>query len=242
MAAEKTAENVYHGELYETRGPAFNAIPFSPAAVTRSVVGEGTLTFTDANNGAFRYRVNGLEQTKNLTRQVFGPLPTCRWGALSNLALAGNFQDLWWAAPAGVEAGWGVNFAHQGNTIFATWFTYDFDGTPLWLSATALRTATSTAGDPSDVYGYGVVTSASNMAPETYSGALVRTRGPAFSAVPFNPLAVTRAEVGTLTITFADGNSAAFRYQLTLGNPPVSVDQTKAITRQVFRTPGTACQ
>lgn len=35
-------------------------------------------------------------------------------------------------APAGAESGWGVNFTHQGDTIFATWFTYD-DGTPLWL-------------------------------------------------------------------------------------------------------------
>ena len=23
------------------------------------------------------------------------------------------------------ESGWGINFAHQGDVVFATWFTYD---------------------------------------------------------------------------------------------------------------------
>ena len=36
-----------------------------------------------------------------------------------------NFQGLWWNAPAGSESGWGINFAHQGDVIFATWFTHD---------------------------------------------------------------------------------------------------------------------
>ena len=47
--------------------------------------------------------------------------------SLTDLSLAYNYQDLWWAAPAGSEAGWGVNLTHQGDTIFATWFTYDLD-------------------------------------------------------------------------------------------------------------------
>ncbi|MGC1818702.1 MAG: S8 family peptidase, partial [Casimicrobiaceae bacterium] len=40
-------------------------------------------------------------------------------------AAAPNYQGLWWASPAGSESGWGINFAHQGDVIFATWFTYD---------------------------------------------------------------------------------------------------------------------
>ncbi|MET0683613.1 MAG: S8 family serine peptidase, partial [Casimicrobiaceae bacterium] len=39
-----------------------------------------------------------------------------------------NFQGMWWNAPAGSEAGWGINFAHQGEVIFATWFTHDLNG------------------------------------------------------------------------------------------------------------------
>jgi subtilisin family serine protease len=220
MTAEKTGTNTYAGKLYETRGPAFNAVPFSSSLVQVIEVGDGTLTFSDVNNGTFRYTVNGITQTKTLVRQVFGTVPVCTWGAQSNLALGTNFQDLWWAAPPpGVESGWGVNFTHQGDIIFATWFTYDFDGKPLWLSATVRKGA---AG--------------------VYSGAIYRTTGPAFSAQPWNKATVTVAQVGDLTITFANGNAATFHYTLSLGTPPVAVDQTKSIERQVFRTPGTVCR
>ena len=50
-----------------------------------------------------------------------------------------NYQGLWWNAPAWSESGWGINFAHQGSDIFATWFTYGADGSPLWQSATAVK-------------------------------------------------------------------------------------------------------
>jgi len=33
---------------------------------------------------------------------------------------ASNYQGLWWNAPAGSESGWGINFAHQSDIIFAT--------------------------------------------------------------------------------------------------------------------------
>jgi hypothetical protein len=219
MTASKIAEGVYRGTLNRTAGPAFNAQPFNPALVTVTAVGEGTLTFTDANTGSFAYTVNGITQTKSLTRQVFGALPTCVFGAQPNLALATNFQDLWYAAPAESEAGWGVNFTHQGDTIFATWFTYDFDNAPLWLSGTAQRSA-----------------------PGVYTGTLNRTTGPAFSAQPWNKANVGFTQVGTYTLSFANGNSGSFAHSLALGTPPQTVTQTKAITRQVFRTPGTVCQ
>jgi len=220
MTAEKTGANTYAGKFYETRGPALNAVPFTSSLVQVIEVGDGTLTFSDVNNGTLRYTVNGITQTKTLVRQVFGTVPVCTFGAQSNLGLATNFQDLWWAAPPpGVESGWGVNFTHQGDIIFATWFTYDFDGKPLWLSATVRKGASG-----------------------VYTGAIYRTTGPAFSAQPWNKATVTLAQVGDLTITFANGNAATFRYTLALGNPPVAVDQTKQVTRQVFRTPGTACQ
>ena len=45
---------------------------------------------------------------------------------------AENYQGLWWNA---AESGWGINFAHQGDVIFATWFTYRDDGKPWWLIA-----------------------------------------------------------------------------------------------------------
>ena len=212
MTAPLIAGNVYSGTLYETHGPPFNAIPFNPALVIPTPVGTGTLTFADTSNGTFAYTVNGVTQTKSITRQVFGPLPSCIFGKQSNLAAATNYQDLWWNAPAGSESGWGINFAHQGNTIFATWFTYNLDGTPLWLSVTSPRTA-----------------------PTTFSGTLYRTTGPSFNTVPFNPANVVLTPIGTATFTFADGNHATFAYTVN------GVSQTKQITRQVFQAPGTVC-
>ena len=218
MTAPRVGPNTYSGFLYTTTGPAFNAVPFSPAQVVGTGVGSGTLNFTDANNGSFSYTVNGITQIKAITRQVFGPLPSCAT-ASGGLAAATNYQDLWWAAPAGVEAGWGINLTHQGDTIFATWFTYDFDGSPLWLSVTAPKTA-----------------------PGVYTGTLYRTTGPAFSAVPFNPNLVGRTAVGTATFSFSDGNTGTFNYNVDLNDGINKANQTKQITRQVFRTPSTVCQ
>jgi len=222
MTANKTASNVYGGSLLQvTTGPAFDAVPFppvgSPGGATGSSVGSATLTFTDANNGTFAYTVNGIAQTKAITRQQFGPMPTCTFGTQMNLALATNYTDLWWATPAGSEAGWGINLTHQGDSIFATWFTYDHDHTPMWLVVTAPKTQTG-----------------------TYAGTLLRTRGPPFNAVPFPPVGapggVTGSNVGTATFTFTDGNNASFAYTVN------GVSQTKAITREVFQVPGTTCQ
>jgi serine protease len=213
MTANASAANVFSGTLYRTQGPAFSAVPFNSGAVTATPVGTGTLTFTDANDGTFAYTVNGVSQKKAITRQVFGALPACTFGAQTDLSLATNYQDLWWATPAGSESGWGVNLTQQGDTIFATWFTYDTDGSPLWLSATASRTGSS-----------------------TFSGTLYRTSGPAFSAVPFDPSRVTRTPVGTLSLAFANGDAATFAYTVN------GVSQAKAIARQVFRAPGTICR
>jgi hypothetical protein len=174
------------------------------------------LTFTDGNNGAFAYTVNGISQTKPITRLLFGTLPTCTWGALANLALATNYQDVWWAT-GGAESGWGVNFAQQGDVIFATLFSYDFAGAALPLSATLTR-----------------------VGPGIYSGSLIKTSGPAFSAVPFDPAAVTRTVVGTATVAFANGNAATFSFQVS--DAGKTTTQTKSIERLVFRPPGTVCQ
>jgi hypothetical protein len=205
--------NVYAGTLYTTAGPPFNAVPFNPALVVPTAVGTGKLTFTDSDNGTFAYTVNGVSQVKSITREVFGPVPTCRFGIQADLAKATNYQDLWWNAPAGSESGWGINITHQGTTLFVTWFTYDLDGSPLWLSATAQKTGAA-----------------------TYSGNLVRTRGPAFNAVPWSPAGVTVTQVGTVTLSFADGNHATFAYTVN------GVSQAKQITREIFRAPGTVCQ
>ena len=214
MTANKVGANSYAGTLYETNGPAFNAVPFDSSRVTRKAVGSGTLSFSDSGPGTFAYTVNGAAQTKAITRQPFTrPVPACTFGGATDFASVTNYQDIWWSAPANSESGWGINLTHQGDIIFMVWFTYDLDGTPLWLSATLTK---STTGG--------------------FAGTLFRSRGPAFNAVPFDPAAVTRTSVGTASLTFADGNSGVFAYSVN------GVTQTKSITRQVFRNPGTVCR
>jgi len=208
----KTAPDTYSGALYRTTGPSFDASPFDPSRVVATQVGTATFAFGDADNGTFTYTVNGVTQSKPITRQLFSsPVPTCTEGG--SPGAAPNFQDLWWRAPAGSESGWGVNITHQGDILFATWFTYDASGKGMWL----------------------VMSNGNKVGTNTYSGALFRTTGPVFSASPWNGSQVVATQVGNATFTFSDANNGTFAY--TVG----SVAQTKPITRQEFGTPATVC-
>ena len=74
-----------------------------------------------------------------------------------------------------------------------------------------------------------------------YAGTVYRTTGPALSAMSGDKNQVVATPVGNLALDFTDGNHASFHYTLTLGTPPRTVDQTKQVTREVFRRPGTEC-
>jgi hypothetical protein len=218
LIANKRDGETFMGTLLRTSGPPFSADPFDPLRVTRAPMGNGTLSFSGADNGTFTYTIGGVARTKPITRQIFGPAPSCMWATQATLPMATNFQDMWWAAPGGVESGWGVNFTHQGDVIFATWYTYDFDGSALWLAGIAPKTA-----------------------PGNYAGTLYRTTGPPLGAEPFDPRAVNAAPVGTLRLRFDDGNAGIFAYTVALpGTAPVT--QTKSITRMVFREPVSICR
>ena len=130
-------------------------------------------------------------------------------------ALPFNVQALWWGSPAGSESGWGLNIAHQGDTLFATWFTYDTNRAGMWL-----------------VLSNGVKVNAN-----TYQGDLYRTTGTPFNlingAISVNlPLPT----VGTLSFTFLDGITADMRYTVN------GVTQTKRIQRQQFALPYSSCR
>ena len=126
-------------------------------------------------------------------------------GHVGSLAGAGgtSFQGLWWRAPPGSESGWGLFIAHEGDVIFAAWFTYDIDGRQMWLVASDAR---RTSGN-------------------TFIGRLQRTTGPAFGAVPWDPAGVARTDVGVVTLSFADADNATFSYTVN------GLTQAKPITR-----------
>jgi hypothetical protein len=198
----------FTGTLYKTSGSWFGAGSFS--AGTPDPVGTGTLTFTDSTHGSFDYTVNGTHQTKAITPQPIGPARTCTYSTTANLAGASNYQGLWWNAS---ESGWGINFAHAGSTIFATWFTFDANGAPTWY----------------------VTTMNNGGAGTTYTGQLFTETATPFGVTPF--VANQPIPAGSASVAFANGNSAAFSY--TIG----AVSKTKQLTHQPLVPPpaGTVC-
>ncbi len=219
MAASLSRLGTYTGTLYRSTGPSFDTSPFISSQVRTAAVGSATLTFTDINNATFAYTLSNVSQTKQITRQAFATLPTCTFNLYTDLTKATNYQDLWWAAPAGSEAGWGINLTHQDDTIFASWFTYGRDNSALWMVMAAELTA-----------------------PGVYVGSLYTGTGPPFFSVPFDPTQVTAVQAGTATLTFKDGANGTFSYSVQLAGMPRPVEQSKPITRQVFGPPGTVCQ
>jgi alpha-tubulin suppressor-like RCC1 family protein len=209
---KRTGESRWTGTLYETAGPAFTAVPWEPARVAATAVGSATFDFTDGDNGTFTHVVGGVSRTKAITRQVYAaPVPTCEVGG--STGASPSYQGLWWRT-GGAESGWGLNITHQGDTLFATWFTYDASGRRTWL----------------------VISSATRSGPGTYSGTLYRTAGPAYDAAAWNPGAVVATAVGTGILSFTDADTGAFTYTLD------GITQSKPIGRQIFSSPTTACR
>jgi hypothetical protein len=199
----KTGDSTYSGPLYRTTGPAFSAIPWDQSQVVATPVGTATFTFSDPNNGTFAYTVNSVTQSKPIAREIFAsPAPTCIAGSAPS---ATNFQDLWWHSPDNSESGWGINITHQGDILFATWFTYDANGKGLWL----------------------VMSNGAKTAPGSYTGALYRTTGTPFSA-PWDPSQFAFTQAGTATFAFTDASNGTFTYSVD------GIAQSKAITREVF--------
>jgi hypothetical protein len=206
--------HTYVGDLYRATGPSYDAATFDSNAVRQTAVGMVTLRFADAANGRFWYTVDGVSGSKEITRYVYSVPPTCGWEGQVSAGATPNYQDLWWRSPSGSESGWGVNVAHQGDILFATWFTYDAAGHGIWF----------------------VMSRGEKVAPNRYSGKLYRASGPSFSASPWNESQVRSTEVGSATFAFSDAANGTFT--TTVGG----VTQAKPITRFVFAAPATICR
>jgi len=118
----------------------------------------------------------------------------------SATAFGTDHSDLWWITS---ESGWGVQFVQRGSIIFITLFVYDAANNPTWYTAT--------------------LTYAGNL---VWSGDLIATNGPWFGAVPFDPGAVTRRKVGTMTWAAIDVNDGTLTYSVD------GVNAIKRLTRQ----------
>jgi hypothetical protein len=123
-----------------------------------------------------------------------------------------NYTSMWWNS---AESGWGFNVNHQGDTLFATLFTYDASGNPLWL------VMSNGARPPGGA---------------AFTGALYRTTGPAFNAEPFTPITGANVtQVGTMMVTFTGPSSATLTYSVN------GIVVTKAIEKEVFGAAAANC-
>jgi hypothetical protein len=188
-------------------------------------VGTATLAFSDVDHGTFAYTVDtgnpkaAVAQSKSIVRQEFGPVPPA-CGAESRISQAAtNYTDLWWNAPASSEPGWGISLAHQGDTIFATWFTYDGAGNPWWLAVAANR-----------------------IAPESTPEISSRPPGPRSTPCRSIRRAWSRPRSARRTFTFADGNNAEFAYTVN-GTAQSKGDHAAGVrrARHQLRVSGSEC-
>jgi hypothetical protein len=76
---------------------------------------------------------------------------------------------------------------------------------------------------------------ASQTAPNSYTGTIYRTRGPAYNATEFDASKVTETRAGSGTLTFRDRSNGAFSYAVD------GASWTTGITRQIFATPPAVC-
>ena len=132
------------------------------------------------------------------------PPPPTRYGF--------NVQGMWWASPGGIESGWGLDLAHQGNTLFATWFTYDTDGQPMWL----------------------VMSNGWRNGENGYTGELYRMSGPPLDGA-FDATKVKGAKVGYASLAFVDADNGNFTANVN------GVDFFRKITRFNFTAQGSRC-
>ena len=166
------------GDLYEVTGGTLPTVAWNGSGLKVNKVGTGTLTFTNADNGAFAFTINGTAGSKAISRQVF------RAGTTTP---AVNYTDLWWNDS---ESGWGVALTQQFNTIFATWYAYDAAGKAIWYVASDCAVAGS--GCTGDLY---QVTGGSSLI-STWSGAIKAT-----AKVGTITFAFGNANDGTMTYT-----------------------------------------
>lgn len=110
------ANNVMQAELRRFHGPALGA-PWDPAAVSSTVVGNGTLTFDSAASARFDYILSGVSGHLDLT--PFDPAAT------------GSYTGVWWE-PA--KSGQGVQFLQNGNQLSGAWYLYDESGNGMWVT------------------------------------------------------------------------------------------------------------
>jgi len=201
------------GSVYQMTGPASGAVSGRSDVMATKVGVMYFLFSTNGDDSQFSYATTASNAAdrfiaKRIRPVTFAsPVPACVDDAAPGMTP--NFQGVWWNAS---ETGRSLHLTHQGDIVFATWFTYDKMGKATWLTMTATK-----------------------MANATYHGTLYRTTGPPFDAEPFDSAAVTRTPVGIGTLTFTDRDDGSFAYSVD------AVSNSENIARFIFAEPRAVC-
>lgn len=133
---QQQSADSFTGALYTTTGPAYTAATFDPTAVRVTRVGSATVRFA-GDVGTFTSTVNGVSQTKTISRQPFGgprvppasaPVDEKR---VEDSSGAVTFSGNWTRSLA--TFGWSGGSAMQSSTAGAT-ATITFTGTSIrWI-------------------------------------------------------------------------------------------------------------
>lgn len=202
----------YSGDLFR-----FTGVPLAQisgiANDPPTQVGNVVLRFSGDTGLSFQYTVNGVIQTKQMTRFPFGQSAVvCRASPTTSRVTALNFSDIWWGGAQ--TAGWGLFINQVDDLLFAIWYTYDTDREPLFL-----------------------VISTNRQPDGSYSGQVFRQRnGTPFSMINGAPPSPGNDVIGTATFRFTDGENGTFSYSLNGG-----VNQSKPITRLLVGNQASIC-
>jgi hypothetical protein len=208
LADALTTPGVFLGTGYRMNGPALGTAPLDSIAVKATPIGD-IIFWTPPDQGFGGFGVQGaVTLSKAIMPLKFAaPVPACVEGAAPGPAL--NVQGTWWN-PA--EPGWALHLTHQGDVVFAVWFTYDVSGKATWLTMTAPETSAGSFG-----------------------GVLYRTTAPPYTSGMYHSVPITYTEVGTATLMFADRNGGRFAFSVN------GRAQTSDISRFTFAAIPTVC-
>ena len=117
-----------------------------------------------------------------------------------------DYTDLWYAAPAESQAGWGVNVIQQSEVLFVTLFVFGVDNTPRWYVASNVASTSQT----------------------TFSGTLFNVGTGTYLGAPWTGISNVQT-VGNIAFNFSSATTGTMTY--TVNN----VQVTKNIVRQSWR-------
>jgi Putative Ig domain len=212
-ATTRQPDGSFAGGYSVFTGRPFDQINNAQAYLTDRA--EGTVVLRFAPDGKLDFRFQAIAypepQQRTLSRLTFDANPPlCHFTATSRAA-ATNYSDLWWQP---IESGWGLSIEHQGNLIFAAWYTYAADGQPVWMTSLLSRQSDG-----------------------SFNGAINRADAGVWYVfgVAGPVTAFPLPQVGNATLRFTDGEHGSFSYVIG------AVAQTKMIERIVFASPAQVC-